>query len=217
MIEKLKATIKNANKHLGKYLLVLLIGLIAGYFTGSHIGRIFGAQQYVKKLWRKNELNISSLKVSEKIDLYRIKNDLTPFEETSGLCKYAEFRAGEVAEKHLGEWDPKEQKYNSMDDPNELHISELSDEQAQELCPECDFKTQVENIYITARPEVCSNPSIDCGNDDEFGVVENYTDMVFNGWVNSKSHKDVLLSPIENGCVRSVGGVVVLEIAKINN
>lgn len=217
MINKLKSAIKNANRYLGKYFLVLLVGLIAGYSIGLHIGKISGAQQYVKKLWDKNELSITSSKVSEKIDLYRRKNGLTPFKETSGLCQYAEFRAREIAEKRLGNWNDKEQRYDSMNDPNDMHISELSYEQAQDLCPECDFQAQLENIYISARPEVCSNPSVDCGNNDEFGVVENHTERVVNGWVNSKSHNDILLSPIENGCVRSAGGVVVLEIAKINN
>lgn len=217
MKDKLKAAIKKANKYLGKYFLVLIIGLIIGYFIGSHIGRIFGAQQYVKKLWSNNELDIAPSKISEKIDLYRRKNNLIPFKETSGLCQYAEFRANEVAQRYLTNWNTNEQKYNSMNNPNEMHISELSDEQALNLCPECNFQTQLENIYISARPEVCSSPSVDCGNNDEFGVVENHTERVFNGWVNSKSHNDVLLSPIENGCVRSAGGVVVLEIAKINN
>lgn len=92
-----------------------------------------------------------------------------------------------------------------------------AEEQAQDLCPECDFQTQLENIYISARLEVCSSPSVDCGNNGEFGVVENHTERVVSGWINSKSHNEVLLSPIENGCVRSVGGVVVLEIAKISS
>lgn len=191
---------------------------IAGYFVGHRIGRMYGAQQYTKKLWSNDEMQISPGKILEKINAYRKEKNLPPFRETIGLCKLARYRAGEAARNVGTRWNVASQRYEGIKDiEQELHRSELSPKQAKELCPECVFETLGENAYISVRPEPCFNlvGKKVCLGSEEFGVVENYTDRVVNGWINSPSHNELLLSPIQFGCVGSYGGIVMLEVAQV--
>jgi len=192
-----------------------LLILALGYFLGHKVGKSYGAQQYVKLLWNKGELDISPSLVSEKIYKYREENKLKPFEETMGICAYAQFRAEEVSKKYTQQWNTKAQSYQNSTETDEIHTSALTLDQAKAVCVGCDFSTQRENIYFTARPEVCLTAnnvsSIKCDGNEKFGVVENHTDRVVKGWISSPSHNETLLSKVTHGCVASFGGVVVLE------
>ena len=194
--------------------MIFILG--TGYFLGHKIGKQYGAQQYVKLLWNNGELSISPSLVMEKINEYRIKNDLDPFQETVGLCAYAQFRTEEVMQKYTKSWNQKTQNYDAMTDPNEMHISDLNLEQAQKICVGCDFNSQRENVYSSVRPENCfsvnKESNIACNGNESFGMVENHSHRVVNGWILSPGHNETLLSNVKNGCVASFGGVVILEV-----
>lgn len=198
-------------------LVILGAIFIVGYFVGHKVGRMYGAQQYTKKLWNTDEMQISASQVLEKINAYRKEKNLAPFQETNGLCKLARYRAKEATGSFGSKWTTETQKYEGVESPQELHKTELSPEKAKELCPECIFETQGENAYISVRPEPCFNLEGEkiCVGGEEFGVVENYTDRIMNGWINSRVHNELLLSPIKYGCVGSYGGVVMLEVAEV--
>lgn len=202
----------------GKNILIIFILFFIfgfGYFIGHKTGKQYGAQQYVKLLWRQGEISISPNVVTEKINEYRDKNNLDPFQETVGLCAYAQFRAEEVMKKYTESWDKEKQSCQSMTNPDEMHKSDLSLEQAQKICINCNFNSQRENIYSSAKPESCSAinnfSTTKCTGKEEFGMVENHTDRVVKGWIFSPSHDETLLSKVKYGCVASSGGVVVLE------
>jgi len=118
-------------------------------------------------------------------------------------------------DRYTRSWSKEDGSYRAMTDPDEMHSSELSLEESQKICLGCDFNSQRENIYTSARPEPCSNVNnnsiITCKGDELFGMVENYTDRVVKGWIFSPSHNETLLSKVKYGCVRSFGGVVILE------
>ena len=198
--------------------IILLGALITMYFIGHKIGRMYGAQQYTKKLWLANETQISTNKVFDKINAYREKNKLEPLKETAGLCKYAQYRAKETMESVGFKWNKQTQSYEGIEDMTKaMHQTQLTFDEAQKLCPECDLKTIGENAYISVRPEPCINFSGKkmCVGTEGFGVVENYTDRVVDGWINSPVHNELLLSPIKFGCVGSYGGIVMLEVAEV--
>lgn len=198
-------------------LILLGVIFIVGYFVGNRVGRMYGAQQYTKKLWSSDEMQISTNQILEKINTYRKEKNLTPFKETVGLCRLARYRAKETAKSLGGKWSVETQKYEGAESPQELHKTELNPEKAKELCPECILETLGENAYISARPEPCLNLEGKkmCIGGEKFGVVENYTDRVVNGWVESSVHNELLLLPIEFGCVGSYGGVVMLEVSQV--
>lgn len=198
-------------------LLLSLTVLGIGYFIGHSIGRTFGAQQYTKKLWATNEMQLSSDKITEKINTYRSENGLEPFQETASLCTLAAFRAEEAREKFGGKWDIATQSYVGVENPNALHETDLTEETIQELCPGCVSETLSENAYISLRPETCLNLANKqfCSGGEEFGVLEKYTDRVVNGWIQSPAHNQVLLSGAKFGCVGVFGGTVILKVGEI--
>lgn len=190
---------------------------IVGYFVGNKVGRMYGAQQYTKKLWTTDEMQISANQILAKINEYRRKKNLAPFQETVGLCRLARYRAKETAKSLGGKWTIETQKYEEAELPQELHKTELTPEKAKELCPECILETLGESAYISVRPEPCLNlvGKNVCVGGEEFGVIENYTDRVVNGWIDSPEHNELLISLNDLGCVGAYGGTIILEVAQI--
>lgn len=201
-----------------KVVLILILAVVilgAGYFIGHKVGKQYGAQQYVKLLWNNGELNISANLVMKKVNEYRVKNSLEPFQETTSLCDYAQFRAEEVMRKYTSSWNRELGQFDAMTKPDEMHQSDLSLEEAQKICTNCNFSSQRENIYSTAKPEHCisinAKSNIPCTGDELFSMVENHTDRVVRGWILSPGHNETLLIKNKYGCIASFGGVVVLE------
>lgn len=203
-----------------KIVLLLLLSLIVigvGFFIGHRIGREYGAQQYTKELWAVDEMQLSSNKITTKINAYRERNELKPFRATTGLCRLARFRAEERTRKFGERWDQKTQSYEDIENSDTLHEADLTEEKINELCPECIPETLLGNVYISLRPEPCLNLENKkvCIGDEKFGVVENYTDRVVNGWIDSPEHNEVLLSPLKFGCVGVYGGTVILQVGDV--
>lgn len=188
-------------------------------------GQISGAQQYVKKMFNTNNLQISTNDMMDKINVYRKKNNLDPFEESIGLCKLAEFEAKNFFKQQQQSWDKKTGKYIKSYD---TESQKLTRKKAQELCPKCNFgNPSIENLentesyaelrYIILRPDLCSelqrlNAPIQCKGDESFGVVEHISDRVINGWINNEKFRKILLSEVKNACIRSYAGAVILSI-----
>ena len=218
MTETDKAGRKKTIKKLFFFVIILIFTLGIGYYIGHKIGRTYGAQQYTKLVWSNNDTQISPSVVFNKMNLYREKGRLEPFQKDLGLCALAELRAEESWRKVGLQWDPSTQSYIDISLPKDLHETELNPETSNKLCPNCVAESVLENAYISVRPETCLNAlgKEICKGGEGFGIVENYTDRVVNGWIESPPHKATLLSSRSHACVGSYGGTVMLEAANVN-
>lgn len=197
-------------------LVFLFIIFFAGYFAGGKIGRMYGAQQYTKKAWVNNEMQISTNTILNKVNEIRKKNNLQPLLMTNNLCKVAEIQAKNFFDKKSANWLQDKQEYKP-EHLNAPESSELMNDIVKSNCPECEIDTYYEFRYISLRPEPCWNTSgiKFCEGQEEFGLLEKYTDRIISTWEKDPAFKQILLAPVKNGCVGAYGGSVVLSIAQL--
>lgn len=195
---------------------LLFIIFFAGYSVGGKIGRMYGAQQYTKKAWANNEMQISANAVLNKVNEIRAKNNMQPLLITNNLCKVADIRAKYVFDKASGNWSQDKQEYKP-EQANAPESTESMNNTIKSTCPECKLDTYNDIGYVSLRPESCWNTSGIklCEGQEEFGVLEKYTDRVINGWEKDPALKQILLAPVKNGCIGVYGGSVVLSIAQL--
>ena len=194
----------------------LFIIFFAGYSVGGKIGRMYGAQQYTKKAWINNYMQISPNAVLNKVNELRVKNNLQPLLLTNNLCKVADIRAKYFFDKASGNWLQDKQEYKP-EQANAPDSTELMNNTVKSTCPECKLDTYYEILYVSLRPESCWNTSgiKFCEGQEDFGLLENYTDRVIKIWEKDPTFKQNLLSPVKNGCVGAYGGAVVLSVAQL--
>ncbi len=203
-------------------LIILIIVLLMGCLIGNKTGQIVGAQQYIGKLFSKNELSISTDGMLEQINTLRKANGKSVLTESVGVCRIAQKRAEINFKNSVDMWDSGSGSYKEEVDTG-LGIT-LDD--AKKMCPECIFmndKKLEENYigelnYVILRPDVCSavnsRADLACKGDESYGVTEHFPERVLKGWMETDSLRETLLTDNYGlGCVRSYGGSVVFIIA----
>jgi hypothetical protein len=196
----------------------LFVVLGAGYLIGNRVGQQTGAQQYTKKMWANNESQISTYSIFQKVNAYRERNDLEPLMLSDGLCKIANNEAQRFFDKSNSNYDPGQQQYNS-DQQNAPESFEAFAQRAASICPECDLEVYNQASYVSLRPESCWNVAGKqvCEGDEEFGMMEKYTDRIVKLWSEDSGLKEVVYSPAQYGCVGAYGGAVILSVSDVTN
>lgn len=201
---------------------LMSISLFIGYCLGNKVGQTTGAQQYTKKLFASNELSISTGSMLDTINKFRESNGKKPLQESNGICRLAYKRAELEFNKQTKKWDQTIQEYNIDKTENK---SDISIDQARNICPECVFKDKSglednyygELDYIVLRPDVCmeinQKSKLPCKGDEGFGLTEHYQERILKQWIETETLKPILLLDNYNtGCVQSFGGSVVFSI-----
>jgi len=199
-------------------LIGLFIVLGVGYSLGGKVGRQTGAQQYTKRMWANNESQLSTYAIFQKVNAYREQNNLEPLQLADGLCKIANNEAQRFFDKSNSNYDPSQQQYNG-DQQNAPESFEAFAQRASSICPECDLDMYNQASYVSLRPESCWNVAGKqvCDGDEEFGMMEKYTDRIVRLWSEDSGLKEVVMTPAQYGCVGAYGGAVVFAVSDINN
>lgn len=194
--------------------MLILLGL--GYFLGGRVGVQNGAQQYTKKMWANNDMQLSSYAIFQGVNEFRQQNNLEPLVMEDGLCRLANNQAQYNFELQTSDWDQEQQQYKN-DQQNSPESPEQFGQKILNFCPNCDLDSYDYAIYVSLRPESCWNYAgvKFCDGDEEFGMLEKYTDRVVKMWSEDAAMKQALLNPVDYGCVGAYGGSVVLSVSNL--
>lgn len=199
---------------------------VAGFLLGQKLGITSGAEGYVKKLWEKNEIQISESGLFNEVNLYRQNNQLNPLVGNEELCSLAQFTANTLSKTYANEESLNEFANIFEGDKNEEERNQLkkewdvkwgfisTKEKVKELCPKCIFQSVAVNHSRLNELERCFYlGKSKCDPKEKFFLKENLTNRILSDWSNVSEDKEVLLTKVKNGCIKTLGNISILVVA----
>lgn len=209
-------------KKVGSWLLIFAVG----FLLGEKLGITSGAGGYIKKLWEKNEIQISESGLFDKVNRYRQNNQLNSLDGNEELCSLAQFTANTLSKTYADEESLNEFANIFEGDKNEEERNQLkkewevkwgfipTEEKVKELCPKCVFQSVAISHFRLNELERCFYiGKSKCDPKEKFFLKENLTNRILNDWSNVLEDKEVLLAKVKKGCVKTLGNISILVVA----